>query len=337
MMGRLYDDYKHPEPWDHNLPADLIPPIKHLRKIFDENHFSYGWVTQKLCYHQLHPNEPDEEIREYVDPLQQLKVIAGTKATQRFIELIKTQTAPAIFKSFFDLYLDGITVTALAIFHQLAAVGKANEQWLGIPHLQWAEAQTKNLIRSNMHRIEIWIRNVCDKQIYDPKEDFEDHIHWRKWQAPMLLVMKPSRYMPYDRAREWERNDRETSVRWIEAFAEHYVLNLEVKIEHAAGMAALELAKQPPPPTPPAPAQEVSKPPMQSPSPEAQPNKPSSTRRDAQKKATQAKYKSWQKEYEGLRKSSPDKSDVWYSLKISRMPIAKGSSSETIRRHMKRK
>ena len=264
-------------------------------------------------------------------------MIAGTKATQQFIELIKTQTAPAIFKSFFDLYLDGISVTALAIFHQLAAVGKANEQRLRIPHLQWAEAQTKNLIRSKMHSIEIWIRNVCDKQIYDLKEDFEDHIHWRKWQAPMLLVIKPSRYMPYDRAREWERNDRETSVRWIEAFAEHHVLHLEVKIEHAAGMAALELAKQTPPPIPPTPAPEVSKPPMQSPSPEAQPNKPSPTRRDAQKKATQAKYRNWQKQYEVLRKSSPDKSDVWYSLKISRMSIAKGSSSETIRRHMKRK
>ena len=36
MMGRLYDDYKHPGPWDKNLPPDLIPPIKHLRKIFDE-------------------------------------------------------------------------------------------------------------------------------------------------------------------------------------------------------------------------------------------------------------------------------------------------------------
>ena len=64
---------------------------------------------------------------------------------------------------------------------------------------------------------------------------------------------------------------------------------------------------------------------------------PSATRREARKNVTQAKYQSWQNEYRSLKKTRPGESDSWYALKISRMDIGKGSSSETIRKHMKRK
>ena len=68
------------------------------------------------------------------------------------------------FKAFFDLYLDGMSVQALLIFKELVEIGRANENRLAIPYLDWAEAQTKHLIRSNTHRIRIWVRDVCDKQ-----------------------------------------------------------------------------------------------------------------------------------------------------------------------------
>jgi hypothetical protein len=246
-MATLYDHYKHPDPWEQNLPADLIPPIKHLRKIFEDNHWTYGQITEKLCYSQLHLNEPNQVVKEYLDPLQKLKIIVGIEATQRFIELIKTQTAPAIFKAFFDLYLDGMTVTALAVFHQLAAVGKANERRLGVSHLEWAETHAKNMIRSKIHLIEIWTRNVCDRQLYDPNEDTEEQIFWRKWQAPRLIFMKPARHTPYDPERNWERLDTEDSRGLPEALATDYVLRVEIMLEKVAGQAALELAKRPPP------------------------------------------------------------------------------------------
>jgi hypothetical protein len=63
---------------------------------------------------------------------------------------------------------------------------------------------------------------------------------------------------------------------------------------------------------------------------------PANARREARKLDTQARYKSWQKEYRLLKQSHPNMSDVWYSLKIAKMEIAKGSSAETIRKHMKR-
>ena len=52
------------------------------------------------------------------------------------------------------------------------------------------------MIRSHNHQIDIWVRDVCDKQIYDPNEDVEEQIFWTKWQAPRLLIMKPSRFQP---------------------------------------------------------------------------------------------------------------------------------------------
>lgn len=328
---RLYDHYKDPEPWDQNLPADLVPPIKHLRKIFAENHFTYGQVTQKLCYWQLHPGTPDDEINDHIKPLQQLKGIAGVPATERFIELLKLKTEPAIFKAYFDLYLESISVPALAIFYQLVAIGKANEPRLGTPHLEWAEAQTKNMVRNHVHVIRIWVQNVCDEQPYTP--DDMDELHWRKWEAPMLLVMKPSRSKPYDPARVWHRNDPETSSGWLDSFAERYVLHVETRLEKLAGQAPLELAKQPRS----AAAPEVPSPQEESPEATAQAHKPPSTKRESRRNATQAKYKSWQIEYESLKKSQPGKSDRWYSQKISRMPIAQGSHPETIRKHMTRK
>jgi hypothetical protein len=228
--------------------------------------------------------------------------------------------------------MEGITRSALAIFIQLAAIGKTNESLLGGPHIQWAEDQTKNLIRSEMHLIEIWVRNVCDKQAYDPNDDAEELFFWRKWQAPKLIVMKPSRYLPYDPSGVWERFEAVRSRELLEAFAEHYVLHAEGRVKKVAGQVAVELAKQPAPVLPPvASVQE------QPPKSEQKASSTELTQREARRKRTLAKYKRWQKEYLSLKKIHPDRSDVWHSQKIAKMEIAKGSSPETIRKHMKPK
>jgi hypothetical protein len=61
---------------------------------------------------------------------------------------------------------------------------------------------------------------------------------------------------------------------------------------------------------------------------------PNTVKREARKLETQAKYTTWQKAYRALRKKSPGKSDVWYSLEIAKSPIAKGSNAGTIKKHM---
>jgi hypothetical protein len=59
-----------------------------------------------------------------------------------------------------------------------------------------------------------------------------------------LLIMEPSRYQSYDPARVWERRVRETSLKWLNAFADDYVLHIEVKGKKAVGQPALEMAKK---------------------------------------------------------------------------------------------
>jgi hypothetical protein len=62
---------------------------------------------------------------------------------------------------------------------------------------------------------------------------------------------------------------------------------------------------------------------------------PTAAKRESRKMDTQAMYASWQKEYRSLRNKNTNKSDVWFSLQIARLPIAKGRSAGTIKKHMK--
>jgi hypothetical protein len=72
----------------------------------------------------------------------------------------------------------------------------------------------------------------------------EELIYWRKWQAPSLTIMKPSRYRAYEKDKEWERNDAETSARWLANFADDYVVRLESRVKKLPGELALKSAKQ---------------------------------------------------------------------------------------------
>jgi hypothetical protein len=103
--------YRQQEEWDKGLPSTLIPPIKYLRDAFEDAHWTYGQVSEKHCYHRLHPEEPGD-ITEYLRPLEQLKRRVRLAASQRFLALLNAGTAPVVFKAFFDFYLEGVTFSA---------------------------------------------------------------------------------------------------------------------------------------------------------------------------------------------------------------------------------
>jgi len=178
-------------------------------------------------------------------------------------------------------------------------------------------------------------KNVCDKQVYDPTEDDDEQIFWRKWQAPMLLVMKPSLYQPYEAVMEWERRDAVGSAQLLEHFAQHYVLHLEAQLSEAMGEATLELAKHPKPMETSTADNNLQQKELPRKTGETSYGR-SNSRRDARKLDTQAKYKNWQKAYRELKKGHPNMSDVWYSQRIAKLDVAKGQSAETVRKHMKK-
>ena len=71
------------------------------------------------------------------------------------------------------------------------------------------------------------------------------------------------------------------------------------------------------------------------PSNNSKPHTPNTDKQQARKLATQAMYGDWQDQYKKLRRENPKKSDVWISVQISKMDIAQGKDSETIRKNMK--
>lgn len=63
---------------------------------------------------------------------------------------------------------------------------------------------------------------------------------------------------------------------------------------------------------------------------------PSNVRREARKLDTKKLHAAWKREYLKLRRKRPGNSDNWYALEISKLPVADGRSSETIRKNMKK-
>jgi hypothetical protein len=231
------------KPWEHDVPADVIPAVKHLRRYFENAHFRFGWTTRSVCYSQLHGGIRSPHDDDYGPALDQLKSDLRPAAL-RFERRLLIQTLPAIFAAFHQFYIDGVCAVALANLADMIAIGRANEDRLPCSALEWAEAQARHMIRSERHLIPLWIRDVCDDRIFDPTEE---QIYWREWQAPLLLIMKPSRFQAYDEKRIWERMDPQSSAETLEGFADEYVLQLETEVKEEFGLTAVDLAKQPNP------------------------------------------------------------------------------------------
>jgi hypothetical protein len=62
---------------------------------------------------------------------------------------------------------------------------------------------------------------------------------------------------------------------------------------------------------------------------------PSTNKREESKRRTLAMRKNWNDEYVKLKRNHPDKSAVWCSIQIAKMPISQGKDAKTILRYMK--
>ena len=321
------------EDWTKDLPLDLIEVIEVLRESFEDAHFRAGFVTQVLCYSTLHA-EDVEKTREYILPLQQIKSLVGVGATTRFHQLLEIGTLSSIAKAYFDLYLDAVTSELAGAFNHLIEIAAANDERLSIPHVAWAEFQAKHLIRSQAYRIGIWIKQVCDRQIYDASEDEDEQIFWRKWQAPKMLLMAPFMHHPYDPSTASERMNIETSLEFVDRLTERYVLHVEGYLRRRKGEVLIEIAKKPKLASPVNDLHNSSQG-TTTPEPAILPNSPDLRREGPKRRKTQMLHGNWQKAYLASVKRRPDMSDVWHAQQIAKSQAGNGSSMETIRKNMK--
>jgi len=68
---------------------------------------------------------------------------------------------------------------------------------------------------------------------------------------------------------------------------------------------------------------------------QGKPYTPSTSKREAGKRKTEAMHQDWHDSYLRLKRQHPDKSETWISEQIEKMPIAMGKAAKTIYRKMK--
>ena len=149
--------------WKDLTPDSLISAVGHIRESFEEEEFKFGFLTQQMCYKELHP-------------------VAPAKA------------APAVFKRHMDVYQAGLRDAAEKQFRELLQIGLANPRLLRQSPVEWTESHLELLITGKQYIVKRWIKNVCDRQELSktttPEEDMEEFIHWRSWRAPKLIHMQ---------------------------------------------------------------------------------------------------------------------------------------------------
>lgn len=316
------------------LPDELVPAVEALDKTLDDAHFKCGKITEVFCYGLLHPGEYLAETEDYKLALIQLKVIAGPAATEACHQRVRMGTGPAFVHALNQLYMAGVSAQAIQVFQELLAIGKAHGDQLGKPYIQWAHDLTLELAEKYENRVKFWIRAVCDPPDYSTDLNWSDPdeiIMGKTWCAPMLLVMRPSRSMPFDAARQWERGDRETSKQWLKSFAEMFTIHLKMHIDRLAGEKTVELAKQSEPS--PEPKTEVANSDAQAQTNPAQrtPAKVN-VKQEYRKCKIKERNRKLKSEFQRLKKRKPGMSGVWYSQQLSNSEMAGGLDAETIRR-----
>jgi hypothetical protein len=324
MMNRLPQEIKTA------LPDELIPAVEALAETLDDSHFKCGKITEVFCYGLLHPGEYLAETEDYKLALVQLKVMAGPAATEACHQRIRMGTPPAYFHALNQLYIAGVSAQAIQVFRELLAIGKAHPDQLGEPYIQWARNLTMDLVKTYENRIKFWVRAVCDPPDFSTDLNWDDPdeiIMGKTWCAPMLLVMRPSRFMPFDATRQWERVDRETSKRWLDSFADMFTTHIQMHVDRLAGEKVVELAKQPKP----APEPKAQVAPAQT-NPGQDPPTKVNVSQEYRKRKTHERNKKIQSEFRKLEKRRPGMSTVWYSQQLANSEIAGGLDSETIRK-----
>jgi pyrimidine deaminase RibD-like protein len=103
------------------------------------------------------------------------------------------------------------------------------------------------LLNNKKHKIQTWIRSVCDKQDFsrplETQQEVKDFIFWKDWRAPKLIYMQPSGNFPYDPSTAWNREDEAKTAELLEGLSSRFIQFLGFDLERIAGDAQVEIAK----------------------------------------------------------------------------------------------
>ena len=239
-----------PKDWNAITPEQIRPALNHIRESFGRSDWKYSTITKKLCYAQLHPKEVDPaSVGPYKIPFETYRTIIGQKAAYQFDELLRIGTPPAIFRAYLDAYQEGLQIEIQNHFQQILQIGLSNAPLLSARPVEWTKAHLKLLILNDANRVQMWIREVCDKQDYsqvDPEDlgKLKESKFWREWRAPKLIHLHPAGNGSYDSALAWEREDEQRTQHLLNNRSRRFLQFLEIHLDGVAGDAHVALAQK---------------------------------------------------------------------------------------------
>lgn len=238
--------------WEDVTPEALRPAIKHLQDVFEESDWKCSWITQHLCFADLHPGiVTDEELTPYRSAFVDFQKILGPALSKQFDLIVSTGTPSATFHGYAEMYRYGLNTVVRDMLLEVLQIGISNAGRLGDDPVEWAKHHVENRIRNGQHRFNTWIKNVCDvqptpTQIPLSDEDVEEMIWWRKWRAPRFIIMRPSGNMPYNEPTAWTREDEQRTSKVLNGLSKRFTDFLEIELGQLVGHAHVQKAKRGP-------------------------------------------------------------------------------------------
>ena len=233
-----------PFDWQANTPVELFEVVSHLRKVFCDWASKIDEVTKHLCFIAIHRDPNTEYLGPYIQAFEQMKLMAIGSTLLQFNILYDEGTPPGSFAAFFQIRNHLIEAQMLQAFQEFLTIAITQRALLQMAPTEWARTQAEALINQSYDTV-FWIKSVCDIQP-NTFSDLDEQLHWRQWRAPNFLIMKPSKFAPYDPKWVWGRQDEATSLKWLTRFARDLEIRLKEQLRYAAGQAQLTEAKTSP-------------------------------------------------------------------------------------------
>ena len=236
--------------WENVTPEVLRPAIKHLQGVFEESDWKCSWITQHLCFADLHPGVVgDEELTPYRSAFEEFRKILGPAISKQFDIVVRAGTPAAIFHAYAEMYRYGLNTVLRDMLLEVLQIGINNASRIDDDPVAWTKYHVQNRIRNGQHRFDTWIKNVCDvqptpTQIPLSDENLEEMIWWRKWRAPRFIIMRPSGNMPYNEASAWTREDEQRTSKLLNGLSKRFTDFLEIELGQLVGSAHVQKAKR---------------------------------------------------------------------------------------------
>lgn len=236
--------------WEEATPEVLRPAIKHLYDAFDESDWKCSWVTQHLCFADLHPGTvTDEELAPYRSAFVNLRKILGPALSKQFDLTVSAGTPSATFHGYAEIYRSGLNTVVGDMLLEMLQIGISNSGRIRSDPVEWAKYHVENRIRNAQHRFSTWTKNVCDVQPTPTQtplsdEDLEEMIWWRTWRAPKFIIMRPSGNMPYNESTAWTREGEQRTSEMLNGLSKRFTDFLEIELGQVVGRVHVQNAKR---------------------------------------------------------------------------------------------